>query len=123
MSEPRRSARIAQLQSHIVGNNGMIGYSRNRSNNRNQRRPNRNRTNALPINHGPPWTLQELKRKWNCALISMLNHHGIEEGHRWRKQDRVSALYNYGRRAVAADNQSMIENNEVDPGMTRLLYF
>ena len=125
MAQPRRSRRIAQIQSRIVSNDGFVGYGRGNRSNRNERRrrSNANNGNSLPLTHGPPWTQQELKRKRNVALKAMLSHYGIVEGHRWCHQDRVSALYNYGRRVIQSTQEEMLDDDHVDQSMYRLLHF
>ena len=52
--------------------------------------------NALAINHRPPWTLKELKKKRVTALQSMVTAYNIVPGHNWFKQDMVKALFEYG---------------------------
>ena len=108
----RRSSRLAnQRQSQIVPNNGLIAIGR---------APNQN---ALPIAHGPPWTLPELKKKHVQALRSMVNAYHIVEGHKWKKADLVKALYDYGRAVQqAAGVEEEEPANDVDPGMTKFVF-
>ena len=81
----RRSRRIGNLrQSHIVGNhNNVMTVQVNEK--------------ALPVNHGPPWSLSELEGKYVIALRTMCRAYNIVEGHKWKKADLKKALYDYGK--------------------------
>ena len=126
----RRSNRLRQLQ--IGSNDGMVSNaqnsnshndSRNSVSSSNRNRSNRNRIhrNSLTIDHPPPFTLRELKKKTRDALKLMTRAYGIIEGHRWRKADYVKALYDHGQ-LPQYNQQQQHESiqpiaNESDPGM------
>ena len=90
-SNRRQSRRLrSRRQAQIVGNDGTMAVGQL------PRATNTVIENALAINHPPPWTLKELKKKRVIALQSMVTAYNIVPGHRWHKQDMVKALFEYG---------------------------
>ena len=72
--------------------------------------------NALPIAHGPPWIMQELKKKHVYALRTMVRAYGIIEGRKWKKADLVKALYDYGQNMQQSVVMEEPPVNDMEPG-------
>ena len=127
-SQRRRSNRIAAYssQTEIVGIRGQIGFARVPNNNRRSARrssapspaPTTLQTKALAIDHGPPWSLSELKGKYKIALKSMVRAHNLVAGHDPKKQDLVKLLWDYGQQQQQQQQQQEPHNNDnqLDPG-------
>ena len=88
-------------QQQIIDNAGFMGVGVNEK--------------ALPIVQLPPWSWSQLSSKYDVALKSMMSYHNIREGHKWKKRDRVKALYDYGLTQAAAPVPLLQPRPAVDP--------